>query len=232
MKRIVTFTGIDDKTDLSVLKELADKYDWIEFGILISLNNTNTETVNRFPSWQTIDKAIKLGLPLSCHICGSLARNYIKTGDFTDIKSFLGKTRIKAFRRFQFNINGFYDYKVFKIEDNIEIIIQVNGAESWRYYQEMLLLNGDKVSMLSDKSGGRGKIDTFDFVADYDEYIGFAGGISKDNIMYILGYIDGRNEKKLHYWVDMESSLRQDDWFSVDIVKEICNEIEAFKGLV
>ena len=86
--------------------------------------------------------------------------------------------------------------------------------------------------MLSDKSGGRGKIDTFDFVADYDEYIGFAGGINKSNIMYILGYIDGRNEKKLSYWVDMESSLRQDDWFSIDIVKEICNEIEAFKGLV
>lgn len=232
MKRIVTFTGIDDKTDLSVLKELADKYDWVEFGVLISLNNTNTETVNRFPSWQTIDKAIELGLPLSCHIWGSLARNYIKTGDFTDIKAFLGENRIKAFRRFQFNINGFYDYKVFKIEDNIEIIIQVNGAESWRYYQEMLLLNGDRVSMLSDKSGGRGKIDTFDFIADYDEYIGFAGGINKSNIMYILGYIDGRNEKKLPYWVDMESSLRQDDWFSVDIVKEICNEIEAFKGLV
>ena len=37
----VTFTGVDDKTNIDDLVYLAEKYPFVEFGILVSKNNSN-----------------------------------------------------------------------------------------------------------------------------------------------------------------------------------------------
>lgn len=113
MKRLVTFTGVDDKTSLDVLKLLDSES--IEWGILVSANNTDKGTATRFPSFETIDKVLNLGLNnVSCHICGNLARHYVKTGDFSQIRDFLTQKRVEKFSRFQLNIRG-YDLLLKKI---------------------------------------------------------------------------------------------------------------------
>lgn len=222
---IVTFTGVDEQTNVDKLVELANKYDFIEFGVLLSETITNKEANNRFPSLEFIDKLIEAGLPLSCHICGRLAREFIKTGDFTEIQNFLTPQRINHFKRIQLNINGCREYAIFELPQGINFILQVCDNKSYRYYWEMnrLEANADRIGALMDKSGGKGALDAFNSVADTDEYFGYAGGISKDNVAYNLGYIDGRNENHRDYWINMETCIRDKaNWFDVSKVEEIC----------
>ena len=232
MKRITTFTGVDNKTSLTSLQILANRYNNIEFGILVSKNNTDLDKVNRFPSFETIDKVLNADLPsVSCHICGELARHYVNTGDFSEIRDFLGQQRVAKFSRFQLNIRGYDNYKLFVIEEDIHIIIQVSDAKSYQYFYQMQELNPNKVEALIDYSGGHGKLGCFNYVSDGDEIFGYAGGINANNVAYILGYIEGRMESDVNYWIDMESSVRTDDWFDTSKVREICSEVEKVEDI-
>ena len=230
MKKKVTFTGVDDKTSLDILK-LLDK-ESIEWGILVSGNNTDKGTATRFPSFETIDKVLNLGLNnVSCHICGNLARHYVKTGDFSQIRDFLTQERVEKFSRFQLNIRGYDNYKTFVIEEDIHIIIQVSDAKSYQYFYQMQELNPNKVEALIDYSGGKGKLGCFNYVSDGDEIFGYAGGINASNVAYILGYIEGRMEYDVNYWIDMESSVRTDDWLDLNKVSEVLDEIRRTEGI-
>ena len=232
MKRITTFTGVDNKTSLTSLQILANRYNNIEFGILVSKSNTDLDKVNRFPSFETIDKVLNADLPsVSCHICGELARHYVNTGDFSEIRDFLGQQRVAKFSRFQLNIRGYDNYKLFVIEEDIHIIIQVSDAKSYQYFYQMQELNPNKVEALIDYSGGHGKLGCFNYVSDGDEIFGYAGGINANNVAYILGYIEGRMEYNVNYWIDMESSVRTDDWFDTSKVREICSEVEKVEDI-
>lgn len=232
MERMLTFTGVDNQTTVLALKHLTHSFSNIEFGILVSQNNTDSDEVNRFPNFETIDKILNAGLPnVSCHICGGLARRYVHTGDFSEVRDFLGQERVDKFSRFQLNIRGYDGFKPFYINEDIKVIIQVSDAKSYRYFWDMNRLNPNKVSALIDYSGGQGKLGCFNYVSDGDEYFGYAGGINLENIAYLTGYIEGRNEYDVNYWLDMESSVRTDDWFDINKVREICNEVKKFEGV-
>lgn len=232
MERMLTFTGVDNQTTTLALNHLAHSYENIEFGILVSQNNTGSDEVNRFPNFETIDKVLNAGLPnVSCHICGGLARHYVHTGDFSEIRDFLGQERVAKFSRLQLNIRGYDGFKPFYIQEDIKIIIQVSDSKSYSYFWDMNRLNPDKVSALVDYSGGQGKLGCFNYVSDGDEHFGYAGGINLENIAYLTGYIEGRNEYDVDYWLDMESSVRTDDWFDINKVREICNEVKKFEGV-
>lgn len=232
MKKKVTFTGVDNKTSPTSLQILASRYNTIEFGILVSKSNTDLDKVTRFPNFETIDKVLNANLPsVSCHICGELARHYVHTGDFSEIRDFLGQQRVDKFSRFQLNIRGYDNYNLFVIEEDIHIIIQVSDAKSYQYFYQMQELNPNKVEALIDYSGGHGKLGCFNYVSDGDEIFGYAGGININNVAYILGYIEGRMEFDVNYWIDMESSVRTDDWFNTSKVREICSEIEKVEDI-
>lgn len=232
MKKIITFTGVDNKTSLTSLQILVNRYSSIEFGILVSKSNTDLDKVNRFPSFETIDKVLNADLPsVSCHICGELARHYVNTGDFSEIRDFLGQERVDKFSRFQLNIRGYADYKLFVIDEDIHIIIQVSDTKSYQYFYQMQELNPNKVEALIDYSGGHGKLGCFNYVSDGDEIFGYAGGININNVAYILGYIEGKMEYNVNYWIDMESSVRTDDWFDTSKVREICSEVEKVEDI-
>lgn len=230
MKRSVTFTGVDDRTSLDILKLLDDKN--IEWGVLVSGNNTNKGTATRFPSFETIDRILNLGLNnVSCHICGNFARHYVKTGDFSQIRDFLTQERVEKFSRFQLNIRGYDRYKTFIIEEDIHIIIQVSDLKSYQYFYQMQKLNPNKVEALIDYSGGKGKLGCFNYVSNGNETLGYAGGINANNVTYISGYIEGRMEHNVKYWIDMESSVRTDDWFDLNKVSEVLSEIKRTEGI-
>lgn len=38
-------------------------------------------------------------------------------------------------------------------------------------------------------------------------------------------------EFAVNYWVDMESSVRTDDWFDTSKVREICSEVEKVEDI-
>jgi hypothetical protein len=74
----ITFTGVDSRTDISELLRIRDKYPLVEFGVLLS--EKWAENGNRYFNPDDFYKLTKLGLRLSGHLCGSLARGTVKDG--------------------------------------------------------------------------------------------------------------------------------------------------------
>lgn len=226
----VTFTGVDDRTNIEELQAIVKDYPFVEFGVLMSENNTRNSGKNRYPGVETIRNLKCAGLPLAAHICGRIAREAMATGNFAEIVDFLnGMECSGAFQRYQLNIKGFHDYKVFDYQGDKPIIIQVEDEDAARYYEDMCSRNG-LLQALFDKSGGEGKYDCGGFERGLAApgYVGFAGGLSAENIAFTLGYIT--TGKAQHctvptYWIDMESGVRTDDWFDTAKVRGVCEQV-------
>ena len=218
----VTFTGIDKKTDVNKLVELQTKYPDIEFGFLISSSNTGNDTNNRYPSLITLQKLKNKGLNLSLHVCGKLVRNIAKTGSLEEVKEFMGPY-FDMFNRIQLNLVG--STVKYLVTDTLgkQVIIQTNLDEpkSNATYQLYLGAKMDNIVFLSDKSGGHGTVEDFDYF-DVD-YQGFAGGINPDNVLERKEEADILWEKD--YWLDMESGVRTDDWFDLNKVEQVCQKV-------
>ena len=72
----ITFAGIDKWTDLSELKKIQKAAPNVEFGVLLSRNWQ--ENGNRYFNPSELYKLRDLlGLNLSCHLCGYLAREAV-----------------------------------------------------------------------------------------------------------------------------------------------------------
>ena len=87
----VTFTGVDDRTNVNDLVDLTKRFPFVEFGVLISKGYTNKGVVNRYPNTTIFKKLKNNGLNLSCHLCGSVARNIIKKDDWNEFFDLLSK---------------------------------------------------------------------------------------------------------------------------------------------
>ena len=68
----ITFTGLDERTDVNELKIIQKAFPFVEFGVLMSKNwQTNG---NRYPDPESIARFTDQGLNLSAHLCGRIAR--------------------------------------------------------------------------------------------------------------------------------------------------------------
>jgi phosphoribosylanthranilate isomerase len=48
--------------------------------------------------------------------------------------------------------------------------------------------------------------------------VGYAGGLGPDNVEAAVGVIGAEST----YWIDMESRIREDDRFSLNLVEKVC----------
>ena len=101
----VSFIGIDKKTDIDRLLKIAEKYPEVEFGFLCSDTITNTDTNNRYPKLILLQQLKNKNINLSLHICGRLARTVCQTGNFDEVKKFVG-SYFDMFDRIQLNVVG------------------------------------------------------------------------------------------------------------------------------
>lgn len=215
MIKKVTFTGIDQRTDVNRLLEIQKKYPLAEFGFLISESATGKNTNNRYPALITLQKFKNKNLNLALHVCGRLAREVIKEGTLNDVESFMG-SYFGMFQRLQLNVACTKAKQQIEDTKGKQIIVQINldVNESKANFE---LFKDTDVVFLSDKSGGQGTAGDFDY---FDMYQGFAGGLNADNILEKKEEIDILSD--YDYWLDMESGVRTDDWFDLDKVEEIC----------
>lgn len=228
-KTIVTFTGIDTRTDFRRLIRLQERYPLAEFGVLLSASRAGKE--NRYPEKEFFKEFLyHSGLNLALHVCGNLARNALQT-DFKSIVDAIG-IPIMQFRRIQLNglseMDGFQPVRALAPGRTEEIIIQQNPDRPLLTGNEILVCN-TRVSYLYDGSGGLGKETPFRplVVKRYDEHetrVGYAGGINPDNV------IDKWHEAKQAtmrsgLWIDMESGVRTDDWFDLDKVEAVLKKM-------
>lgn len=225
----VTFTGIDERTDLKRLMKLQQRYPFAEFGVLLSYNYA--ENGCRFPDPAILSDLSKLGLNLSAHFCGTAAIDIIRNKRFRVYELCNNNTRI--FKRCQLNLDAtdrFFELRRYSPMPFIsETIFQMVTPDLCRRF-----LNGQtpqKVSYLIDGSGGAGIDTPIDIVKAPGVHIGYAGGIGPDNVEVKLRTLldtpsDGR------FWIDMETRVRtisdSGEWFDLDKVEhvlEICEEV-------
>ena len=217
----ITFTGIDDYTEMKRVESLSKEYPYAEFGLLVSKDWLENGT--RFPDPEIIWDLAKMWsnhpVPLSCHLCGSLAKE-AAYGDFSNIFSLVPAELFRIFSRFQLNVSpiGIFDVLHRMSRKDFEVIAQMPSAEICRRF----LKGGSPAGMsyLLDASGGRGIDSPLSILDAPHIHIGYAGGIGPDNV-----------EKKLctllshpsdgTFWLDMESRVRTDDKFDLDKVEEV-----------
>lgn len=222
----ITFTGIDKKTPLDQLRNLAAQHPSMELGILLSESRTGND--RKYPSFETIIKITKV-LPreqLSLHLCGAVCRNLLETGKFP----YLGL--LDAVSRVQLNFNydniGTIDYC--RLKDtlkHVEAIIQLHGRNANVLFK-LQDLNA-RFSALNDNSGGRGLSTTWEFKPPYRGLkYGYAGGLGAGNLKKRLKLLENNLGRDEVTWVDMETHVRKDNWFSLERVEQCLKEAKEY----
>jgi hypothetical protein len=216
----VTFTGVDDKTNIDDLVYLTEKYPFVEFGILVSKNNSNNGTVNRYPNLTILKRLKNKGLNLSCHICGSIARQIVQKNDWSELEILLGKD-MEIFKRFQLNVSNIHKFsKEISFREGKDFIIQLKDDTSlYDYYKDLPNVLG-----FQDNSGGLGKFE--DNWIDSDRYFGYAGGLSVENVEKVIEDLLIVNNSD--FWIDMESSVRTNDRFDTKKCEEVLKICKKF----
>lgn len=222
----ITFTGIDEKTDIKALQEIQRAYPFVEFGVLVAKNWK--ENGNRYPDPEWLGGLHYAGLNLSCHVCGSYARAITQKLEWSHLIALLGDKKY-LFNRCQINIAGTEPTeKTFFLRTPPffkEIIIQQKSVDEHKTW-DAINWHGF-MSILLDASGGLG-IDTgIKLWPDWYYKIGYAGGMNPDNVADKLAYL---LENARHpFWIDMESGVRTDDWFDINKVAKV---LEACEPLI
>lgn len=217
----ITFTGVDDRTDLKRIEELSIHYP-VEWGVLFSSTRAGREP--RYPELTFQHRLEELNaMRFSAHICGGYAKNVLK-----------GLTREvpvlwDIFSRFQVNYIPNPEWHPYLEQPNefvpigIPEILQFSfkvGVEPIVQHRTLHFPPPGPMSYLFDKSGGKGEGPkqwpkrNFKF-ADLGErgnLVGYAGGLGPDNVLEALEQIADPGR----YWIDMESNVRTDDWLDLD----------------
>lgn len=234
----ITFTGVDDKTDLDELRKLSLDYKYfVEFGVLVSNERTREGNDQRFPSVDRIHSIRRrfVSEQLSLHLCGDLARNAMKD-NWNGVYNLIGNDMLH-FNRCQLNISNMQQSSVLHLEPPTsfkEVIIQQSSmSKMWQYLTAKKNNSDDNlntrvnVSVLFDASGGRGITNEFE---PYPyEWSGYAGGISADNFPSLVIPLI-KNPYIRDFWVDMESSVRTDNWFDIEKVKKVLDVWDSLKN--
>ena len=221
----ITFTGVDEWTDIDRLVSIQQRYPKAEFGVLMSKHWN--ENGNRYPSPEFIGNLHGRGLRLSAHLCGSLARDVLRWGGFSNVgEPFYTLLKVLVlFNRIQLNVGAYkeatnYDIAPSPLE---EVIIQ--QGDDRQLFEQCYINSGEHIAILLDKSGGLG-IDTPIGFPPYAHrvHVGFAGGINPDNVIDKMNIIT-TSSLVGKFWIDMESGVRTDDRFDLDKVEDVCKKV-------
>ena len=203
----LTVTGVDARTNLSKLSDMAAQYP-LEIGVLFSSTNKQAkyacpELVRELPDWFNPNQ-------LSAHLCGHLARDAAKGEVPKPVAE--GK-----FGRVQ--INGHFNLKerrsIAKLirQFDVHVIFQHRDVDKFPD-------TGDFFSLF-DLSGGRGEQAVAFPPRVPGRLVGYAGGIYKQTWWSRRKLIHGTGK----FWIDAESKLRTDGWLDLNKVRDLCENL-------
>jgi hypothetical protein len=206
MQRI-TLTGIDSNTNLNAIHAFLKKYPYLEIGVLYSaISNGHNRYPNLAVIWNLCASPHYLQNRFALHICGNEALSRLKAGELHRL--------IPPGIRIQ--VNGTHKpYVIQALCDQypLNTIITQHNELNDRLYRDVSASNHE---ILIDSSCGTGVTPKVWSYPNTNKRIGFAGGLGICNLTDQLDVIENFSLNQ-PYWVDMETSLRdEDDWFSVD----------------
>lgn len=214
----ITFTGIDNKTNLSLLPKD------VEYGILYTetFSSNSTFSKNRYSSISEIENMVdylsKNNYQIALHVCGKAARTKLINKEL----SFINKIN-------RIQVNG--NLKIEEIDlicslyPNHIILTQHNQKNN-----DLLEITHSNHSVLIDTSGGLG-VSPKEWISPItDKFVGFAGGLSPDNIFSEFEKIS--KISKTGFWLDLEGKLRdKDDFFNISLAIDMANKFNILKNL-
>lgn len=212
--RFITFTGFDKVTDVRKAVELALRYP-VEYGFLFSptrIENRYHKGISEAGQYM-LSMNTGLRIKVSAHLCGGYAR--IVNEGKQNILEILPE--LKYFSRWQinaisYNLDNCAKYAV----EGREIILQ-------NRLNEFPMMPYPSMYWLYDRSGGKGIVPTtWPPQGEVNQFVGYAGGLSPDNISEILPEFE---KKAYSYWLDMESSVRTNDLFDLSKVEDVCKKV-------
>lgn len=229
----VTISGADDEVSPALLRSLSDEFPFVEWGILRSASR---EGEPRYPTlaWREqlgevailCDRPGQLDMNLSAHFCGQLTRDTL-AGDMRWFKELPAE-----YDRVQ--LNGFVptrEVEQYIGSHDVEWIIQARDTNLLNVAREYrkALAEASRVSALWDPSGGRG-IATKEWPVATGFSLGYAGGITPENVVQVLGEIERSMGPGLYndldFWIDLESGVRTSDKFDVGKVHDLLQRAE------
>ena len=218
----VTFTGVDDQTDLDRLYELGLKYPKAEFGVLVGSQVGS----GIFPTRSTV-KGLR-GQPqiqTAIHLCGSYSRailNYVDSAtSIMQLCSGFSRTQLNFPRRTNLRTIGVEKDVIYFAEQIKCNRLILQHRDDW---YEVPIIH-DSIEYLYDTSEGRGRESFDEWPIPNHELprYGYAGGIGLHNIERVIEF--DRTYPDHRFWFDMEGQIRTDGWYDLDIVEAICEKV-------
>ncbi len=225
----ITFTGVDERTDLGRLLDIQARYPRAEFGMLMATEPAKRP--NRYPDPRgamalRLYDNVRLGLNLSAHLCGALAREAAR-GDWDGV--YRHCPGFPSFRRCQLNIVRLADVVgpvgLVAPPTLDELIIQQHGADRC----DAFLAIPDKYrrGVLLDASGGKG-VYAEPAILEGPYHVGYAGGLGPDNVRAFVETLL-KDSRVGNFWIDMETGVRtSDEWLDLDKVEAVLKTVQDF----
>ena len=224
MISICTFTGIDAKTDLSRVFEIAEKYPFVEFGVLLSLSPGDKDARYMAPSVVelVLRELARHDVNTALHVCGKAVNAYV-AGDQIVKRPALYADRIQ--------LNFSAKLAPFTVEELDKAI----STAPYKIITQHFPPNSDLVTVLKaknhqvlfDLSGGRG-VSADDWPDAFENKItGFAGGLGLESIEAALPKIL-KASGKANAWIDMESRIRTNGYLDLDLCEAIAEKVAPF----
>lgn len=256
MLDLISFVGVDEKTnldDLIVFDEFSnlmldlnrgEPAPVIEYGFLYSIERSQTDD-KRYPSLdfigESVDYLINNGLMTSIHLCGADAIKLYLDGD-EDLLELCTNSRVQLnFKMADYDPEDLLTKVEIRARDhNRPVILQANKSKKVmidRLLQltKMLAFESEdildlNIDLLHDGSGGFGReIEVVETPFDLF-YTGYAGGLNPANVAKVLALIDAKNtEPSTPYYIDMESGVREDNYFSIAKCQQVIAEVVLYE---
>ena len=219
--KYVTFTGVDNWTNLDSLERIQQQYPYAEFGVLASYHYS--ENGPRFPDKWVFDNLKGRKLNLSLHLCGTLALKAVQTNLASAIE-FMGEEHFNLFKRVQINmhLNNVPREQIMALtlKGNLEqIVIQMHTTYLCRQHFALGYHN-DCLGYLLDSSGGAGIDTPLEIITKEGEQLGYAGGIGVNNVWSKLQRLLRYNNPST-FWIDMETRVRTGEKLDLELVDQV-----------
>ena len=196
----ITLSGVDEGTPFSDLTHLA------ELGAeIVFLYTFDPEDRHRYPPEVWIENALRLLWKnhTALHVCGTRARKELLDGNLEQMAHGVNRIQVNG------QVSTSELLRLCNLMPYIPVITQHTEANA-----DLLSVGAKNHALLVDSSGGRGLLPTCWERPETAKAVGFAGGLTPDNLAEELPKIAA--VAKGEWWLDMETSLRdENDWFSV-----------------
>ena len=225
MLEILTFTGIDARTDLQEVRAIAARYPRAEFAVLIGSRTGEDNPI--FPPMSVVRNLRELGVQTALHLCGTYARQAAGEGEQT------GKLMplCEGFGRVQINLHG-DELNPRRVETNGQAL---RHFAEWAQAGSVILqhrgpfeetpIQHPRLEYLFDRSEGAG-VEGFEHwpPPPKDRRVGYAGGLGPHNIQKALEFTQRYPDNRM--WLDMERNVRTNDyWLDLRKVWNVCQQV-------